>query len=357
MSRTSTWVLAVAALASMLAVAGPAVADDTGQGADTEAQNSAVIEIPYGEPGELRVAEGVSIDCDALRPVDGVDVACEPEGLVLEVDGYDPEWGERVLPVTLLAGSTRTVVNYRVALAPPAAPEVTTTWIDHPFVAGSQALMPLSMLGIVCTLCEAAEVQVDSVTPASAFAGVGPTHLAVRSGVPGDVVVALRVTDDAGQEVAVELTVSMVAGDASAFGAPGALHVSTAPAREVDLASYAWGDDLTFTCPPPDAATAVAATCTADGRAAIAGKPTSGDQFVFRVVDPDGRQALGSVTFADPAEQAEDAAAPAPVAPVPPMWDDNAALGIRVAAPPAEADEGDAVLSRLSRILQEVPAP
>lgn len=351
MSRTPTWVVSVAVLAMALGFAGPAAAADDGgdEAPDEAAQNSALIEIPYGDPGELRVAEGVRIDCDALRPVDGVEVACEPDGLVLEVAGYDPEWGERVLPVTLEAGSARTVVNYRVALAPPAAPEVTRTRIDHPYIAGSQALVPLSVLGIVCTLCDAASVHVDEVTPDSAFAGVGATHLAVRSTAPGDVVVALRIEDDAGQQVDAEVTVSFVAGEDAV---PHALHVSIAPAAEVDLTALAWGDDLTFSCSAADAAVARPPTCTGDGRASFTGTPVPGEQFVFRVVDSDGRQALGSVTFV---ESAEGAPGTVPVAPV---WDDTAELGVRVAAPPDdEDDDTDAPLSRLSRILQEVPAP
>lgn len=350
MSRRSTWVLAVAALTAALLAAAPAAADDTGGG--QKPQNSAVIEIPYGGPGELRVADGVRIDCGALPPVDGVDVACEPEGLVLEVAQYAPGWGERVLPVTLQTGATRSVVSYRVVLAPPPAPQVTRTRIDHPFTAGAQALVPLSMLGIDCALCGAASVNVDAVTPASASAGVGATHLAVRSAVPGDVVVALRIVDDAGQEAAAEVTVSMAGGGDAAPGAPGALHVSTAPTRDVDLTAYAWGDGLTFSCSAADA-TPTAPACTPDGRASLAAMPAAGDQFAFRVVAADGRQALGSVTFADPAAGGTVAV------PIAPVWDDTAPLGIRVAAPPADtgAVEGATVLSRLSRILQEVPAP
>ncbi|MDR7188937.1 hypothetical protein J2Y46_001760 [Microbacterium sp. BE35] len=338
-------ILAVAtALVPVAASAAPS-AEETDE---AQAANSALIEIPYGEPGELPVAEGVTVDCGALPAGDGFEITCEPAGITLTVAAYDPAWGERVLPVTLVSGATRTVVNYRVALAPPPAPEITTPRVDAPFAAGSQVLIPLSLLGITCTLCSpgTSSVRVEAVSPDTAHAGVGPTHLAVRSGAPGDVTVELSVEDDAGQIATAEVTVSMVATAPGA--APRALHVGSAPTRSVDLTDLAWGEDLSFSC----SATVVGGTCGADGVVSFPAAPLPGDQLSFRVVDGRGHQAVGSVTFTGDAADAV-----LPVSPMPLDWSQTSPLGISVPAPASDQDDGATVLSRLSRILQEVPTP
>ncbi|MFB7892967.1 hypothetical protein ACFC1I_12270 [Microbacterium sp. NPDC056044] len=337
-------ILAVAAAIMPTAASAASPADAEGDGPP---QNTALIEIPYGEPAELPVAEGVTVDCAALPPGDGFDLSCEPTGITLTVAEYDPAWGERALPVTLVSGATRTVVNYRVALAAPPAPEITTPRVDAPFRAGSQALIPLSLLGITCTLCtpDTASVRIDAVSPATAHAGVGPAHLAVRSDAPGDVTVTLAIEDDAGQTATAEVVVSMVeAMDA----APLALHVASAPARALELADLAWGDGLSFSC----LTTIAGATCGADGAVTFPDDPLPGDQLTFRVVDGRGFQSIGSVTFTD------DAGDAASVSPIPLSWSATSPLGIRVPAPPSDEEgDGASVLSRLSRILQEVPTP
>ncbi|MFE5409276.1 hypothetical protein [Microbacterium sp. NPDC056569] len=334
--------VAVAIMPATASAASSAEAADEGQ-----TENTALIEIPYGEPGELSVAEGVTIDCGALPAADGFETSCEPTGITLTVAEYDPEWGERVLPVTLVSGATRTVVNYRVGLAPPPAPEITAPRVDAPFAAGGQVLVPLSLLGITCTLCspDTASVRVGAASPATAHVGVGPTHLAVRSDAPGDVTVELSVKDDAGQTATAEVIVSMV--EATTDAAPLALHVKSAPVRAIDLAGLAWGDDLAFSCPT----TIADATCGADGAVSLPADPSSGDQVSFRVVDGRGHQAFGSVTFGD------DAGGAASVSPIPVDWSESSPLGIAVPAPPPDEEDGASVLSRLSRILQEVPTP
>ena len=341
-------VLAVAA-AITPAAASAASPAHAAEGADEgQTANTALIEIPYGEPAELPVAEGVAVDCAALPPGDGFETSCEPTGITLTAAEYDPEWGERVLPVTLVSGATRTVVNYRIALAPPPAPEITAPRVDAPFAAGEQVLIPLSLLGITCTLCspDTASVRVGAVSPATAHAGVGSTHLAVRSDAPGDVTVELTVEDDAGQTATAEVIVSMV--EAMTDAAPLALHVASAPARAIDLADLAWGDDLSFSCPPAIAG----ATCGVDGTVSLPADPLPGDQLSFRVVDGRGLQAVGSVTFSG------DAGGAASISPIPLDWSASGPLALRVPAPPSdEEDDGATVLSRLSRILQEVPTP
>ncbi|MGX5769331.1 hypothetical protein ACWKWN_01110 [Microbacterium trichothecenolyticum] len=337
--------LAVAAAIMPAAASAASSADRADEG---QAENTALIEIPYGEPAELPVAEGVTFNCAALPPGDGFESSCEPTGITLSVAEYDPDWGERALPVTLVSGATRTVVNYRVALAPPPAPEITTPRVDAPFAAGDQVLIPLSMLGITCTLCspETASVHVDAVSPATAHAGVGPTHLAVRSDSSGDVSVELTVEDDAGQSATAEVVVSIV--EETTDAAPLALHVSSGPARAIDLADLAWGEELSFSCPT----TIGGATCEADGVVSFPADPAPGDQLSFRVVDGRGFQSVGSVTFS------QDAGSAASVSPVPVDWSRSSPLGIHVPAPPSdEEDDGASVLSRLSRILQEVPIP
>lgn len=318
---------------------------------DEAPANTAVVAIPYDGAADIAVADGVQIDCGAIGPVDGLEVTCEPAGLSVDVASYDPDWGERALAVPFTDGATRTVVRYRVVLEAPPAPEVAASRVDNPFAAGSQVLVPLSLLGISCTLCtaDAAAVEVTSVTPEGAFAGVGATHLAVRYDRAGDVTVGLALTDDAGQRVDAELTVTMVAAsadDAMTDAAPRALHVLMAPRGEVDLTALAWGDDVVFSCLADDLV-----ACTPEGSATLREAPVAGDQFAFRAVDADGRQALGSVTFQD--DVAADASAPVPAA-----WAAEAPLGVRTTPPPDDSGEpGTSVLSGLSRILQEVPAP
>ncbi|MFC8681196.1 hypothetical protein ACFT30_06695 [Microbacterium ureisolvens] len=353
MSRRPTPVIGAAVVAALLlslpAGAAASVAEDGQDDGGDQAANTALIEVPFGEPGELRVAEGTTVDCAVLAPVEGLGVSCEPSALVLTVDAYDPEWGERVLPVTLVTGEARTVVHYRVALAPPPAPEIGSPRVDAPFAAGGQALVPLSLLGITCTLCtvDAAAVSVESVTPASAHAGVGGAHLAVRSDTPGDVTVVVAVEDDAGQTTTAEVIVTTVSTAAGTDAAARALHVLSAPARTLELSDLAWGDDLSFSCLAPVDGVA----CGPDGSVSFAADPRPGDQLAFRVVDAQGFQALGSVTFAD------EPGGEASVRPAPVDWSARSALGITVPAPPADdADTGAAVLTRLTRILEEVPA-
>lgn len=326
------------ALAAVLALVAPAIAATADE---QEATGSGVIVVPYTEPGEVRAAEGLAIDCAALPFVEGLTTTCTPESIILSVGAYDPEFGERVLPVVLTGSGGRLDVPYRIELEPPPAPAVTRPRVEAPLPVGAQTLIPLSFLGIECGLCTpgVAEVEVLDTTPASAFVGVGPGHLALRAAAPGDITIALRIVDDAGQRVDTEVTVTAVAAPVG----PVALHVVRDPAPTVALTDLTSAAGAIFTCPVGDPAIVF---CGADGVATFSAEPAEGDQLTFRVVDGTGRQSLGSVTFG---------AAPTLVA-VP--WERTASLGIRVPAPPADDEPAaSGVLDDLAHILQEVATP
>jgi hypothetical protein len=340
-------IVLAAAAAMMPAAAYGLAAPGTVRAAAEEgapATDTGRIEIPYGEPGDIRPSTGWSIDCDAVEPVEGVELECLPDGLTLQAD-YDPAFGEQILPLTLRAGAREATVQYRLALAPPAPIEVGAATLDIPLTVGAQALVPYSVLELTCGLCAEASVRIDGVEPTTTPVGVGPGHLAVRPLAPGRIAVTVTFTDDAGQEVSGEIDLFATAapvGDAGTGAAPRALHALT-PEREVDLTTLAWGDDLTLTCLGSDPRV----TCSPEGVARLADDADGAVQVPFRVVDGLGRQALGSASVDPDAENA-----PAAVS-----WADQATIALALPAPPAD-DEADAVspLAPLARLIQEVPA-
>lgn len=369
MSRTSARVtsgLLSAVLlvsAGLMGVATAAFADEQG-GEEEEAEvDTGLVVIPYLEPVEIAPAEGWRVDCAGVGELEGIEMTCVDGKVTLTADTYDSAWGEHVLTVPLRAGSAEADVAYRVRQGPPTAPVLAASVIDAPLEVGRQTLVPLSLLGVECTLCaEDASLAVVETTP-GLVAGVSGTHLALRGSIPGEGIVTVEITDDTGQAVSTEITVFVTPASASAVGGPTALHVTVASAEGLSLADLAWGSDLTFSCPIDPV---VAVTCDPDGGIAIT-EPEPGAaesteesaqklpvQFSFRVVDADGRQSIGSVTI-DP-----DAEASADGAPVPVRWAETADLGIAVAIPPDEDEDGGdeaSVLSELDRILQEVPTP
>lgn len=339
------------ALAAALAVATTVVAPWAAVAADTggaAGQDAGSVVIPYAGSGEVRFGDGWTIECGGVGAPDGVAVACEGAALTLTAAAFDPDAPARTLVVPLRSGSVETTARFRVVQEPPAAPEIGAPVVPGPFPVGSQALVPLSSLGITCGLCTApaATIRVAGVSPASAFAGVSGTHLAVRSSHRGDVVVSIEVQDAAGQTTATDLTVGFGGSDA----VPVALHVVVPVAEALDLADYAWGDRLRFDCADdPRSPASVAAECSADGAVVVTGA-APGAQFAFRVVDAGGGIARGSITFA---------AADATAAPVAVSWAQEASLAVVVPAPPADdaAHADDSALAPLARIIQEAPVP
>ncbi|MCK6066604.1 MULTISPECIES: hypothetical protein [Microbacterium] len=326
----------VSAAAAFLVCMGLGATSVAAAAPEDPAADSGVIEIPYGEPVDVRPSAGWTVDCAGVGTLDDVDVACTDEGVTLSAP-YDPDHPEQVLVVPLRAGDAAAQVRYRVRLAPPAAPEIAASAIDVPLPVGRQSLIPLTLLELTCVLCADARVEIGEVLPATALVGVGPAHLAVRPGEPGPISVKLTVTDDAGQSVDAELTLSAVA---ATDGGPVAVHANGPELRP--LAELVAGDDITVSC----LALSPRLSCGADGELTLTEESDAAVQAAFRVIDADGRQALGSITVGPDL----------PAAPVAPLWTDAADLGIVVPAPPEEESTAPSLLTPLARILQEVPA-
>lgn len=326
------------ALLALTCIAGLSLAGATSARGDDGATDSGIVQIPYGEPVDVRASEGWSVDCASVGALEGVEIACAPDGLTLAAP-FDADAGERLLPVTLRAGAASVEVRYRVRLAPPPGPEVATPIVDAPLPVGAQSLVPLGMLGITCGLCTDARVQIADVEPASARVGVGGAHLVVRPAESGEIRVRVRVVDDAGQVG--DAAVRLFAVDAASRG-PVALHVRAAAPPRAD--ALAFGDDVRVEC----VSASMPLACDANGAVTLVGAPDRAGQAVVRAIDASGRQALGSITL-DP-----DARSATPVAPA---WHDSAPLDLAVPPPPESANDGPAPLAPFARILQEVPAP
>lgn len=314
---------AIALLALVLSTSAIAHAEEAAE-EDSGPPPDGAVEIPYLESGEIRPAEGWLIDCAQLEPMRDVRLVCEPEAVSLTAVGYDPDWGEHPLPVTLRSAHTSIDVTYRVRMAPPDAPVAAVSRFDLPIAVGAQAMIPLAGLGITCTLCSeegGATIRVGELPP-GVEAGVSETHLTVRGSFAGDAAIPLELTDDAGQTVSAELTVSFLPGLAADAGA---LHV-VAAGEEWDLAELSWGEDIRFFCGEPRPA---ALSCAPDGTAALPAGDGGPGQFLFRIVTAAGAQSWGSVTV-DPAADGQTLAVPS--------WAGSAPL-VTVYPPPGEEDQ------------------
>ncbi|MFT4220240.1 MAG: hypothetical protein QM611_06955 [Microbacterium sp.] len=325
-------------VATLLAALGGAVplAHAAGEDDDATVSDGAIV-IPYGETAEVRPGAGWRVLCDSVSKLDGVRIECSADGLTLTAKPYDPRWGEHTLELTQRSETVKLPLSYRVRMGPPAPPEVGAPRIDLPIAVGQQALIPLSALRISCEACTSeggATLRVLT-PPPGVSVGVSETHLALRAEQPGDAAIPVQLVDDAGQSTTSELVASFVSSPRPR--AVGALHMRSAE-EDVDLSLLSWGNGLTFVC--PERADGVG--CSADGEGTLP-PDASPAQLVFRVVDAEGRQALGSVTRDD--EQSDPAPAGA-------AWQREAAL-VMVAAPvEEEADSAEAPLSAIARYLE-----
>lgn len=328
--------------AALLALALPAAFGVLTAAAEGEGDGpppDGAVEIPFRETGDIRPGEGWLVDCDSVGELEGVTVVCEPDGISLTADDYDPDWGRRTLAVELVSATVRLELSYAVRLGPPPAPEVSVDRLDMPVRVGEQAMVPLSALGVTCAVCSedgGATIEVGTLPPGYA-AGVSATHLSLRGSAPGDVAIPLRVTDDAGQQTTVEFTVSFVEGGTDRASA---LHL-VSPASEWDLSDRSWGEDRVILCTGPQPA---GLTCEPDGAAVLSGDGGGPAQFLFRVIAADGEDGWGSITVDESLESDEPAA---------PSWGDEAPLHL-VYPPSGEdsADESSPLLGPLSLLLE-----
>lgn len=334
MSRLFRWHhSAYAVIAAFSALAASAEAPEENAPAPDGA-----VEISYSEASEIRPGEGWLIDCGTIGALSGVVITCAPDGVTLASEGFDPKWGEQALPVTLISGAAAIDVTYRVRLEAPPVPEVAVTRLDIPIPVGAQAMVPISALAISCAECSVAggaTLEIGALPPGLS-AGVSDTHLTVRSAASGDVIVPLTVTDDAGQSTPVELTASFVETPEQAVAA---VHIVSA-ARQWDLRELAWGTGLTAVCASTQS---IGMTCANDGTAQLTADQ---GQLMFRVVDSDGQQAWGSVTF-DATATSDHLAVPS--------WAKDAPLSM--VSVPVETVDGpaDAPLTALALLLEGIP--
>jgi hypothetical protein len=266
-----------------------------------------VVDIPYRSEIDVSPAEGWTIaDCGAIGAPAGIGIACEPTTLTFSAPEFDPEAERQDVPVALTTGTTTLTVVYRVGLAPPEPPAIESKTYPAPLAQGSRVLIPLSDLGILCTLCGAEggpRVAVDGVSPKRAgTATVTSTHLVLAASPDfvGDAELAVRAIDDLGQESPdAALTVSLYATGPSTLVA---LHTVVTSERdgttEIDLAALtaSSGDDtpVISTC---ESAVLGSVVCRGDGTAEFRSTDAPVDQFSYTVVTKDGEQATGSVTL------------------------------------------------------------
>jgi len=302
----------VAALAGALVLGCLGVAPATAATPDEQAEEEQgppqqAVAVPYQGEAKITPAAPWSVQVCPEAP-DGLSVVCEPDGITLTAERYDPEWGEQVLTVGLGGPVGALEVRYRVILAPPEPPAAESLAWSYPIASGSQVLIPVAALAATCTLCTpgTALLEVGDVEPdAAGIATSTGMHVALRTtpGFTGDAIVPVRIIDDAGQPAEFELAVHIGPAAAAPFGGLHVLVPLPAPGiASVDLATLAWPDavpDALFQC---SAALTGVVACV-DGVAtyvaperdpeAVAGA----DQFTVRFVAPGGQVALASVTL------------------------------------------------------------
>jgi len=304
----ATRVLAVAVVAAaVLVAAGLAAAQAAAAYTGPNA-----IAVPYTEEKVVKPADGWTFqDCGAIAKAGGaLVVACDPStGFTVKSPGYDPDFGEVIVPVKMTNGRTSTTIDYVLSLEPPAVPELAEMTYPHPAPAGGTLLIPISDLGITCTACSAGSgLEVTSFAPVGA-ATVLPTetHLVVRprAGFEGPLEITIRAGDMYGgwsSPTVITVPVSRLdedapvpqhvqrplAAEASAFDLPGLVHFPAGP------------DDAQILCGSAIHGTVV---CDAAGTATYTPfEKAQVDQFSFHVAQ-NGDYATGSVTLV--AEDAE----------------------------------------------------
>ena len=217
--------------------------------------------------------------------------------------GYDPAYGQVVVPVTMSNGRTTTTIEYVLFLEPPAVPELPEVTYGYPAPAGGALLIPISDLGVTCTACSAGSgLEVTSFAPKGA-ATVLPTetHLVVRphADFEGPLEITIRYGDMWGgwsQPTVLTVPVSRLDEDA-----PVAQHVQRrlpGKATQIDLNELvhfpAGAEGARILCGSAIHGTVV---CDAAGHASYT--PTEKaqvDQFAFHVAQ-NGDLVTGSVTF------------------------------------------------------------
>ncbi|MBO3662739.1 hypothetical protein [Microbacterium stercoris] len=270
------------------------------------------IAVPYAEEKVVKPADGYAFDdCAAIRSAGGELVtACDPhEGFTVKSPGYDPEYGEVIVPVKTSNGRTATTIDYVLFLEPPEVPELPETRYPYPAPAGGTLMIPISDLGVTCTACTAGSgLEVTSFAPQGA-ATVLPTetHLVVRphDDFEGPLEITLRYGDMwDGWSPPTVLTVSVSKLDADAPIAQHVMRPMPEKTGEFDLNELvhlpAGAEGAQILC---GAALHGTVVCDGEGHATYTPTaPAAVDEFAFRV-SQHGDLVTGSVVLvADGAE-------------------------------------------------------
>lgn len=362
-------------LASALLLTGvPSAAAQDGED-DTEPPSSTVA-VPYLGEISLPAGQGWLLVCESVPELPGITVECTPEGLTLAAPEYDASWGTREVTVRFVHGARTLDASYRIELAPPAPPAMLSTIWRSPADAGGTLFVPLSGLGLNCTVCDDAQVRVIASEPAdTAAVGSNGTHLVIRprADAPPMVVVTFAVVDDFGQPGIATLGVPVrpaAASDIRAHhvgvtapaGAPSTFDASTLlwaldPQADLGTRIIACGTPLlgTVACDGTTIRYTPRAPSEDDAAATVsdpdaASPRTRVDQFSVRLVTASGREFDASMTVTlDPAA-AEPSDPELITAPVHTM----APLVLTPGPPPMEGGAADGLLAPLSHMLDRL---
>ncbi|GAA1811085.1 Ig-like domain-containing protein [Agromyces neolithicus] len=278
------------------------------------------VSVPHLGTATIEPAEGWRItDCAAPAAASDLVTACDEGRVELSSTGYDPEAVPAAVPVPMSNGRTSMTFEYRVELAAPEAPTLTSRRAPGPVAAGSVLLVPVSDLDAECAVCaEGGTLAAVAVQPAEAGSlAATPTHLVFRPALDftGDAELVGRFADGFGTWSAdAKVVVPVYAPGPEALIAQSVFVPRGADGSvTVDLAGLAFSsgssDVRLAGCGAPIHGSV---TCAADGTAIYASSSdVAVDQFSFRVVSADGEQASGSVTVVGEASDLPQAG-PAP---------------------------------------------
>lgn len=317
------------------------------------------IEVPYLDATTIEPAPPWRIaECDGPRAASALVTACDEQRIELAAPAYDPEAGVTVIPVQLTNGAVSMTVSYRVRLAPPDAPGAHPSTAARPVASGSLLRVPISDLGLECTVCaEGGTLEALEVEPAAAgSAWATPTHLVFRAsdGYTGPVELGFRYADDFGSwsaDSAVPVSVYR-AGEAPLVALDVFVPLADDGTATIDLSALVTsiaGDDVILV----GCGGALHGLVSCGMRAQYAGPAGAVDQFGFQVA-AGGEQASGSVTLV-PAGSELPADGLVPIAPL----DLDESVHTPFTPPvPVEHDDsaGDGIFSPLVAILDRVGA-